>query len=77
MSRRSKPTKPSHAASERETFEQAAEQSRPSLAAEFLYFLAHSKKWWLLPILLVLGGVALLAVFSASGIAPFIYAGGM
>ncbi len=61
-------------ANQRDAFEQASEEARPSLIAEFRYFLAHSKKWWLLPILLVLGVVALLAIFSASGIAPFIYA---
>lgn len=55
-------------------FERASQESRPSLAAEFLYFLRHSKKWWLLPILLILGAVALLAVLSATGVAPFIYA---
>jgi membrane-bound ClpP family serine protease len=57
-------------------FEEAAKEQRPSLAAEFLYFLKHSKKWWLLPILIVLAVVGLLAAFSASGVAPFIYAGG-
>lgn len=55
-------------------FEEAAQEGRVSLAAEFLYFLRTSKKWWLLPILLILGGVGLLAMFSASGVAPFIYA---
>jgi hypothetical protein len=59
----------------RTAFEQASAESRPSLAAEFLYFLSHSKKWWLLPILIVLGLVGLLAMFGASGVAPFIYAG--
>jgi hypothetical protein len=57
-------------------FEEAAKEQRPSLAGEFLYFLKHSKKWWLLPILIVLAVVGLLAAFSASGVAPFIYAGG-
>jgi hypothetical protein len=54
-------------------FEQASKESRPSLAAEFVYFLKHSKKWWLLPILIILGILALLALTSATGIAPFIY----
>jgi hypothetical protein len=54
-------------------FERASKEFRPTLAAEFLYFLKHSKKWWLLPILVILGVLALLALFSATGIAPFIY----
>ncbi|MEX2188930.1 MAG: DUF5989 family protein [Pirellulales bacterium] len=71
MARRDKNREP---AGQRDAFEQASEEDRPSLIAEFLYFLAHSKKWWLLPILIVLGIAALLAVFAASGVAPFIYA---
>ncbi len=50
-----------------------AGESQPSLAAEFIDFLAHNKKWWLLPILLVVGLVGLLAAFAGSGAAPFIY----
>jgi hypothetical protein len=61
------------AANSDEEFRRASKESRPSFAAEFLYFLKHSKKWWLLPILLLLGVLALLAVTSATGIAPFIY----
>jgi hypothetical protein len=54
-------------------FEQMGDEAQPSLAAEFIGFLAHNKKWWLLPILLVVGLVGLLAVFAGSGAAPFIY----
>lgn len=54
-------------------FEQLADESQPSLVAEFIDFLAHNKKWWLLPILLVVGLIGLLAVFAGSGAAPFIY----
>jgi hypothetical protein len=70
------PEKPNgnRASQDRSEFEQAAKENRPSIAAEFLYFLSHSKKWWLLPILVVLGAVGLLAMFGASGVAPFIYA---
>jgi len=53
--------------------EQMADEAQPSLLAEFLDFLAHNKKWWLLPILLVIGMVGLLAWFAGSGAAPFIY----
>ena len=43
------------------------------MPAEFLDFLLHNKKWWLTPIILVLLLVGLLAVFAATGVAPFIY----
>jgi hypothetical protein len=37
-------------------------------------FLKHRKKWWLLPIVLILLGFGILIVFSSgSAIAPFIY----
>lgn len=55
-------------------FEREARRSRPSLAAEFLHFLATSKKWWLLPILLIFFLLQLLAFLSGTGLAPFIYA---
>jgi hypothetical protein len=55
-------------------FEMAAADYRtPSLVRELWGFLNQTKKWWLLPIVLVLvmlGGVLLL---SSSVIAPFIY----
>ena len=56
-------------------FEEAAEQEAMSLPAEFLLFLKENKKWWLLPIVIVLAGIGILAVVAASspGAAPFIY----
>lgn len=55
-------------------FEQAAkEQKDESLVKEFLSFLAHNKKWWLLPILVVMLMFGLLIVLSQTAVAPFIY----
>lgn len=54
-------------------FEQAAKEQRLSLAGEFVYFLRENKKWWLLPIVIVLGLVGTLALFAGTGAAPFIY----
>ena len=56
-----------------EEFRRQAEQSSPSLPAEFLDFLLHNKKWWLTPIILVLLLVGLLVIFAGTGAAPFIY----
>jgi hypothetical protein len=53
-------------------FEQiSAEQ--PSLVREFLEFLGQNKKWWMLPILLVMLLLGLLIFLSSTAVAPFIY----
>lgn len=46
---------------------------QPSLAAEFFDFLKHNKKWWLLPILLMIGVFGVLIALASSPVAPFIY----
>ena len=56
-------------------FEKAVEGKQDSLPKQFLLFLAENKKWWLLPIVLVLGMISALAIFAAFAgpSAPFIY----
>ena len=45
-----------------------------SLAAEFWQFLKVRKKWWLLPIVVVMVVIGALLVFAqGSALAPFIY----
>jgi hypothetical protein len=46
---------------------------RPSLWREFWVFIKENKKWWLLPLLLVLALFAGLIFFSGTAVAPFIY----
>ena len=58
---------------DKKSFEQLSKEKRPSLAREFWEFLKHNKKWWLLPIILILLGIGLLVLLSSSAIAPFIY----
>lgn len=60
-------------ASAAEDFARQAEEKPPGLIAEFVDFLIHNKKWWLTPIILMLLLIGLLAWFSASPAAPFIY----
>jgi len=50
-----------------------ARQGRSSFFAEYLYFLKHNKKWWMLPLAVILLGFGVLMVLSATGAAPFIY----
>jgi len=55
-------------------FEKAARSGRQThMAAEFWYFLRHSKKWWLTPIILVLLMFGVLVFLSGTAAAPFIY----
>jgi Family of unknown function (DUF5989) len=55
-------------------FERAAADSQgESLAGEFWAFLAQNKKWWLLPIVIVMLLLGVLFVLSSTAAAPFIY----
>jgi len=55
-------------------FEKAgAEQARIGLLREFWGFLRENKKWWLLPILIVLLALGLLVLLSGTALAPFLY----
>ena len=53
-------------------FERAGAEN-PSLIAEFWDFLSHNKKWWLLPILIVMLLLGTLIFLSGTAAAPFIY----
>ncbi|WP_435010667.1 DUF5989 family protein [Tundrisphaera lichenicola] len=53
--------------------ERLARQSQPSIVAEFFAFLRENKKWWLLPILLLIAVLGLLIALASTGAAPFIY----
>lgn len=46
---------------------------RPSLIKEFWLFLKNNKKWWLLPMVLVILALGTLVFFSSTPVAPFIY----
>ena len=46
---------------------------RASFFSDYLYFVKTSKKWWLLPLLVLLLGFGVLMVLSSTGAAPFIY----
>jgi hypothetical protein len=47
---------------------------KPSLLGDFVGFIRHEKKWWMIPLMIVLAVIGALAVFSTSSpLAPFIY----
>lgn len=54
-------------------FEREAARGRESFVSEFAHFLIENKKWWMLPILAVLGLLGVLLIAGGSGVAPFIY----
>jgi hypothetical protein len=48
--------------------------TKSSLAREFWQYMKTRKKWWLLPVLVVLVLIGVLLVFAqGSALAPFIY----
>jgi hypothetical protein len=53
--------------------EQYAQQPTYGLVGEFFSFLMHNKKWWLLPVVLVIALLAVLMFASQSAVAPFVY----
>ena len=51
----------------------AAEHQGESLLSEFWAFLKQNKKWWLLPIMIVMLLLGVLIFLSSTAAAPFIY----
>ena len=51
----------------------AANVAGESLLSELWSFLAHNKKWWLLPIVIVMLLLGTLMVLSSTAVTPFIY----
>ena len=57
-----------------EKFEKIAQsQQRTGIVGEFWHFLSQTKKWWLLPIVVILVAFGVLLALSGTAIAPFIY----
>jgi hypothetical protein len=54
-------------------FEEIASSGRTGVVGEFVDYLRHSKKWWMLPILIVMGCVGILVLLAGTPVAPFIY----
>jgi hypothetical protein len=55
-------------------FEETARSTRhKGTLAELWHFLRQSKKWWLLPIIVVLLAFGVLIFLSGTAAAPFVY----
>lgn len=51
----------------------SAENQNMSLVEEFLDMLKHNKKYWMIPLVLMLLGFGIILILGSSGAAPFIY----
>ncbi|MES2662553.1 MAG: DUF5989 family protein [Pseudomonadota bacterium] len=47
--------------------------SRKSFIREYLDYLKASKKWWLAPIMVIVGLLSILVILGGTSAAPFIY----
>lgn len=58
-----------------DTADHADENENPSIVTEFIWFLRENKKWWLIPLILLLVILGLLAFLTVhlGVLAPFIY----
>jgi hypothetical protein len=50
-----------------------AEQPAPGFFKEFLLYLRESRKWWLIPLVIILLLASALVLLSGSAVGPFIY----
>ena len=54
-------------------FAEIAAGARQNLVGEFWQYLRHSRKWWMLPMILMLLVLSGVLVLSHTAVAPFIY----
>ncbi len=54
-------------------FEKESQAPQQNLPQEFIAFLKQNKKYWMIPLLLTLLGIALLVILGGTAAAPFIY----
>jgi hypothetical protein len=54
-------------------FERQAARRSGGIVGDFVDFLRYHRKWWLVPILVVLLLAGVLAVLGGTALAPFIY----
>ena len=57
----------------KERFEKAATQGSQGLIVEYLRFLFRNKKYWLIPVIVVLLAIGLIGVLGGSTAGAFIY----
>ncbi len=58
---------------EGESFEEQARAGNPGLMREMWDLIRHNKKWWLIPVVLVLLVIGVLVILGSTAAATFIY----
>lgn len=59
---------------ERASLDELADGRDSGLISEYFRFMAHTRKWWLMPIVVLLAMAAGLVILAGTGAAPLIYA---
>jgi hypothetical protein len=59
--------------SQSQKFSSQASLDRPGFVSEYLHLMRKTRKWWLLPMILLLLGLGGLMILSSTAAAPFIY----
>ena len=54
-------------------FEKAAGEDSGNFFSDFWYFLRENKKWWLIPLIVILLALGAVLLLSGTVVAPFIY----
>jgi hypothetical protein len=67
------PNKDASPDSGRESLDDCIGEQKDGFVREFVDFLLHNKKWWLIPILVMVLFLCFLVLVGGSGAAPFIY----
>ena len=58
---------------QQDAFQREHREKRAGLVSEYLEFLNQSKKWWLIPVVLLILLIGLLIVLGGTALGPFIY----
>ncbi len=56
-----------------EAFVRGGERKRASLAGEAVHMVRTTRKWWLLPLILLLVVLGLFLLITSTGVGPLIY----
>lgn len=74
MANKSDDETPLDAENDANEFEKLGDEQEMSILRECWAFIAENKKWWLLPMMIVLGLVSVLILLTSTGAGPFVYA---
>lgn len=57
----------------RKSFEEAGAEKQTGMVGEFVLMLKENKKYWMIPLIVILLGFGLLLILGGTSVAPFIY----